>query len=337
MTRISCCVALALMLAPVPVQQFRGNPIDVDYQGALLRVVIRQLADIGGINVVIDPSVPVNAVVDLKLTQVPWDQVLDIVLKSAQLTYLIDGPVVRVLTREARNRELKDEADLKKIVEPPAVLESARLRLNHASASSLKKLLEQARLLSAKGTADVDERTNTLIVKDLPDNLAEIRQLVADLDRPEPQVEIEARILQTSRDTAKALGVQLGVNARAAPDLGNTTPLAFPNSGTVSGRVVAQGPVTQSPNDPRAGDLEKTGTAVQLPIAGATSALGISLGAVNGALAIDAALSALEHDGKIKILSQPRVTTQNNRPAEMAQGFQIPFQTVANNTVTVQF
>jgi len=337
MIRTWCGIALLFTAAAVPPQQFRGNPIDVDYQGALLRVVIRQLADIGGINVAIDPSVPINAVVDLKLTQVPWDQVLDIVLKSAQLTYQIDGPVVRVLTRETRNRELKDEAEQKKIAEPPAVLQSARLRLNHASASSLKKLLEQTRLLSAKGTADVDERTNTLIVKDLPEPLAEIRQLVADLDRPEPQVEIEARILQTSRDTARALGVQLGVNARAAPDLGNTTPLAFPNSGTMSGRVVAQGPVTQSPNDPRAGDLEKTGTAVNLPIAGATSALGISLGAVNGALAIDAALSALEHDGKIKILSQPRVTTQNNRPAEMAQGFQIPFQTVANNTVTVQF
>jgi type IV pilus assembly protein PilQ len=337
MTRIFCCVALVLTIVHLQAQQFRGKPIDVDYQGALLRGVIRQLADLGGINVVIDASVPVNAVVDLKLRQVPWDQVLDVVLKSAQLTYHVDGPVVRVLTREARSRELKEEVEQKKAGESPPALESARLRLNHASAPSLKKLLEQARLLSARGTADVDERTNTLIVKDLPDYLVEIRQLVADLDRPEPQVEIEARILQTSRDTARALGVQLGVNARAAPDLGNTTPLAFPNSGTLSGRVVAQGPVTQSPNDPRAGDLEKTGTAVQLPIAGATSALGISLGAVNGALAIDAALSALEHDGKIKILSQPRVTTQNNRPAEMAQGFQIPFQTVANNTVTVQF
>ena len=106
----------------------------------------------------------------------------------------------------------------------------------------------------------MDERTNTLIVKDIPDHLAEIRQLVADLDRPELQVEIEARILQTSRDTARALGVQLGVNARVAPDLGNTTPLAFPNSGTLSGRVVAQGPVTQSPKrSARRGTQRKPG------------------------------------------------------------------------------
>jgi type IV pilus assembly protein PilQ len=316
---------------------FTGSPIDVDYQGAQLRVVLRQLADIGGLNVVFDPSVPVAAVVDLKLTQVPWDQVMDIVLKSAQLTYLVDGPVVRVLSREARHREVAEETAQKKAGDAPPALGSARLKLSHASAISLKKLLEQARLLSAHGTADVDERTNILVVKDLPAAVADIRQLVADLDQPEPQVEIEARILQTSRDTAKALGAQLGVNGRVAPELGNTTPLAFPNRGTLSGRVIGQGPVTQGPADPRAGELEKTGTAVNLPIGAATSAVGLALGAVNGALAIDAAISALEHEGKVRILSQPRVTTQNNKPAEMAQGFQIPFQITANNTVTVQF
>jgi type IV pilus assembly protein PilQ len=320
-----------------PAPAFTGPPIDVDYQGALLRVVLRQLADIGGINLVIDAGVPLNAVVDLKLTQVPWDQVMDVVLKSAQLTYQIDGPVVRVLTREARGRELKEDAEQRRATDLAPALESIRLRLHHASAAALKKLLEQARLLSARGTADVDERTNMLIVRDLPDNVAEIRQLVADLDQPEPQIEIEARILQTSRDTARALGAQLGVNGRVSPELGNTTTLAFPNRGSVSGRVVAQGPVTQGPTDPRAGELDKTGTAVNLPIGGATTALGLSLAAINGAFAIDAALSALEHEGKVRILSQPRVTTQNNKPAEMAQGFQIPFQTVANNTVTVQF
>ncbi len=323
--------------SPTEIQKYAGRPIDVDYQGALLRVVLRQLAEIGGINLVIDPAVPLNLVVDLKLQQVPWDQVMEVVLKSAQLTYVIDGPVVRILTRDARTRELKEDADAKKSAEVPPPMEAIRFRLHHASAAALKKLIEQARLLSARGTADVDERTNMLIVRDLPPALAEIRELVADLDKPEPQIEIEARILQTSRDTARALGAQLGVNGRVSPELGNTSPLAFPNAGTLSGRVVAQGPVTQSPNDPRAGALEKTGTAVNLPIGGATSALGLSLAAINGAFAIDAALSALEHEGKVRILSQPRVTTQNNKPAEMAQGFQIPFQTVANNTVTVQF
>ena len=93
---------------------FTGTPIDVDYQGANLRTVLRQLSDIGGVNLVIDPSVPLNAPVDLKLTQVPWDQVLDVILKTTQLTYQVDGPVVRVMTREARTKELEDEARQKK-------------------------------------------------------------------------------------------------------------------------------------------------------------------------------------------------------------------------------
>ena len=87
--------------APTALRQFSGSPIDVDYQAANLRTVLRQLSEIGGINLVIDPSVPAVAPVDLKLTQVPWDQVMDVVLRSAQLTYEVEGPVVRVMTREA--------------------------------------------------------------------------------------------------------------------------------------------------------------------------------------------------------------------------------------------
>src|SRR5262245_16296096 len=90
-------------------RQFSGTPIDVDYQSANLRTVLRNLSEIGGINLVIDPSVPGNATVDLKLNQVPWDQVMDVVMKSSQLTYDLQGPVLRVLTRDARTKELQAE------------------------------------------------------------------------------------------------------------------------------------------------------------------------------------------------------------------------------------
>ena len=161
--------------------------------------------------------------------------------------------------------------------------------------------------------------------------------MLADLDKAEPQVEIEAKIIQTNHDTARAARRAVGLQRPRAPDLGNTTNLAFPNNGTVSGRTTQQGSVTQGPNDPRAGDLSRTGTAVNLPATGATSALGLSMGAINGAFNLDVALSALEHKGQLKILSTPKVTTQNNQEAEVTQGFQIPIQIVANNTVTVQF
>ena len=324
--------------AQAQARAFTGTPIDVDYQGANLRTVLRQLSDIGGVNLVIDPSVPLNAPVDLKLTQVPWDQVLDVILKTTQLTYQVDGPVVRVMTRAARTQELEDETRQKKASQAAPDLSTARIRLNYATAVAVKKLLEQGRVITERGTVDVDERTNMLILKDTADNLQEIRQLIADLDKAEPQVEIEAKIIQTNHDTARQLGVQWGLNGRVAPDLGNTTNLAFPNNGSISGRTTQQGPTTQGPNDPRSsGDTNRTGTAVNLPATGATSAIGLSLGAINGAFNLDVALSALEHKGQLKILSTPKVTTQNNQEAEVTQGFEIPIQIVANNTVTVQF
>ncbi len=323
--------------APSALHQFSGSPIDVDYQGANLRTVLRQLSEIGGINIVIDPSVPLNAAVDLKLTQVPWDQVMDVVLKTSGLTYELQGPVLRVLTREALTAELQAQAQQKQASQAAPDLATMRIRLNYSPAAAVRDLLEQARIVSDRGSVDFDERTNMLIIQDTPERLADMEALIADLDRPEPQVEIEARIVQANRDTARALGVQWGFNGRVSPELGNTTGLAFPNNGNLSGRVTEQGNVRQGPNDPRSGALDSTGTAINLPVPGATSAIGLSLGAINGAFNLDVALTALEREGSLKIMSTPRVTTQNNKQAEMTQGFQIPIQVVANNTVTVQF
>lgn len=345
---VGAVVMAALVLAPGPagestllaaqdtaaLREFSGSPIDVDYQAANLRTVLRQLAEIGGVNLVIDPSVPTALTVDLSLKQVPWDQVMDIVMRSSGLTYQLEGTVLRVLTREARTRELTAEAQQKAANQAAPDLTTTRIRLNYATAASTAELLKQVRLISDRGTVEVEERTNMLIIRDLESNIRDIRSLLADLDRPEPQVEIEAKILRTNRDTAKALGVQWGFNGRMAPELGNTTGMAFPNNGTIGGRV---GDGLQGPNDPRATGLEQRATAVNLPATGASSGLGLSMGALNGAFGLDLALSALEHEGKAKILSTPRVTTQNNQTAEITQGFQIPFQTVANNTVTVQY
>lgn len=319
-------------------RQFSGSPIDVDYQSANLRTVLRQLSEIGGVNLVIDPSVPSTSTVDLKLTQVPWDQVMDVVLRTSQLTFDLQGPVLRVLTREARTRELEDEARQKQAGQQAPDLFTMHHKLNYAKAVDVKLLLERA-ILSQRGNVEVDERSNMLIIKDVKMTLDEIRPLLAEIDKPEPQVEIEAQILQTNRDAAKALGVQWGFNGRAAAELGNTTNLAFPNNGSIGGRTVQQGPVQQGAagSDPRASTLNQTGTAVNLPVTGATSALGLSLGSINGALNVDVSISALERSGDLKILSKPKVVAQNNKRAEVTQGFQIPIQTVANNTVSVTF
>jgi type IV pilus assembly protein PilQ len=146
-------------------------------------------------------------------------------------------------------------------------------------------------------------------------------------------VEVEARVVQTNRDFARAVGIQWGFNGRANSQIGNTTGLAFPNNGSIGGRVGG----TQGPVDPRGTGNDTAATAVNFPAAAASSAIGLALGSINGAFNLDVALTALENTGKGRILSTPRLTTQNNQTAEVAQGVQIPIQTVANNTVAVSF
>jgi type IV pilus assembly protein PilQ len=188
-------------------------------------------------------------------------------------------------------------------------------------------------VLSQRGSIQTDPRTNTVIITDLADRLARAQDLLTSLDRPEPQVEIEARIVQTTREFSRLLGVQWGFNGRASQGLGNTLPLAFPNQVGVGGRT---GAAPQGATPPASAE-DAVANVVNLGVTGATSALGLALGSVNGAINLDVALSALERQGQGRLLSTPRVSTQNNVEAEITQGVQIPIQTVANNTVTVTF
>ncbi len=305
-------------------RKFTGHPISLDFQGADLRAVLRTFSEISGLNIVIDPAV--QGTVDVALRDVPWDQALDIILRANKLGYIVDGTIVRI----APLTVLADEqSQQRKLAEEQALAGELRVltkTLSYAKGDEMVTLLTKS-ALSQRGTVQIDPRTNTLIITDLPDRLNTATDLIRTLDRPQPQVEIEARIVQTNKNYARALGVQWGFNGRIDPALGNTTNLAFPNSGSLSGAVgttVGTG-VNAAP-----------GT-VNLGVNGATSAVGLALGSVNGSFNLDVALSALETSGNGRILSTPRVTTQNNIAAEMTQGTQIPIQTVANNTVTVTF
>jgi type IV pilus assembly protein PilQ len=305
--------------------RFQGHPITLDFQGADLRSVLRTFADISGLNIVIDPTI--NGAVDVSLKDVPWDQALDIILKANKLGYAVDGTVVRIAPINVLAQE---EEERRKLTDAQALSGELRvltLPLSYAKAGDLVGILTRS-ALSARGEVQVDTRTNTLIVRDLGDRLTTAAELVKALDRPQPQVEIEARIVQTTRDFARALGVEWGFTGRVDPALGNTTPFAFPNNGALNGRVGG----TQGAN-PDA----QTDRGINLRAPAPTSAVGIALGAVNGALNLDLVLSQLESSGRGRLLSTPRVSTQNNIEAEMTQGVQIPIQTVANNTVTVSF
>jgi type IV pilus secretin PilQ/predicted competence protein len=305
--------------------KFNGHPITLDFQGADLRSVLRTFADISGLNIVIDPTI--NGAVDVSLKDVPWDQALDIILKANKLGYAVDGTVVRIAPI---NILAQEEEERRKLTDAQALSGELRvltIPLSYAKATDLVAILTRS-ALSARGEVQVDMRTNTLIVRDLADRLQTASELVKALDRPQPQVEIEARIVQTTRDFARALGVEWGLNGRMDPALGNTTPFAFPNNGSLSGRVGEQAIGSSGQSVDRG---------VNLRAPAATSALGIALGAVNGSVNLDVVLSQLESTGRGRLLSTPRVSTQNNVEAEMTQGVQIPIQTVANNTVTVNF
>jgi type IV pilus assembly protein PilQ len=317
-------------VAPVPgAGRFTGYPISLDFQDVDLRAVLRTFSEISGLNIVIDPTI--QGTVNVNLRDIPWDQALDIILRSNKLGYVVDGAVIRIAPLSVLADE---EAQRRKLAEEQALSGELRVltrSLSYARASDLTALLT-ATVLSPRGNTQVDARTNTIIITDLADRLDRAGELLTTLDRPEPQVEIEARIVQTNRDFARAIGVQWGFNGRAATALGNTLPLSFPNQGSITGRTGnSQGAPSPDPG------ADAVNQVVNLGVTGASSAIGLALGSINGALNLDVALSALERSGQGRILSTPRVSTQNNVEAEIMQGVQIPIQTVANNTVTVTF
>ncbi len=288
-------------------KQYTGDPLSLDLDGVDLRAVLRTFSEVSGLNMVIDPDV--QGTVDIKLTDVPWDQALDVILRANQLDYSVDGTIVRVskiATLEAENRARQSASQAASERQAQAGLSFETFPLSYAKAADMAPLLRGSLRMSRFGQVQVDVRTNTLIIADLPDQFAAIRNLLTTLDRPEPQVEIEARVITTTRDFARAIGVQWGLNGRMTPEIGNTTNLAFPNSGVLIGETGSIG---------RAGRPQL--------------AIGLALGAVNGAFNLDVALSALERSGKGRVLSTPRVTTQNNVEAEIMQGVQIPLVTPA--------
>lgn len=281
---------------------FSGHPVSLDFQGVDLRAVLRTFSEITGLNVVIDPGV--KGTVDVSLREVPWDQALDIILRANQLGYSVEGSIVRIAplevlaAEEAVRRKLQEERELS------GEQKTYTRALSYAKAKDLTPLLLKTSM-TRRGTIDVDERTNTIILTDLQAGLDKARQLIDTLDTPQPQVEIEARIIETQSSFRKELGIRLGLSGSLTPALGNTLPLTFPNSAigeAATGTIDRQAP-----------------TVAQL-----------ALGSVNGALKLDAALSALETEGKVKVISAPRVIMQNNIEGEILQGTQIPYTTATS-------
>jgi type IV pilus assembly protein PilQ len=319
-----------------------GTPISLDFKDGDLQDIFRLFADISGLNVVVNPGV--SGKVTLKLNEVPWGRALELILKTNGLGCVLEGNVIRI----ARLTDLqREEADRRKLDEEKQLagdLIDWTKRISYAKATTLSDVLKKAGALSARGQINVDERTNTILVRDLPSFVEKAKNLIAELDTSTPQVEIEARIVVTNRNFTRDLGVQWGFGAESTPRFGNTTNQTFPNSIVLNGGALKSTAGLPADNLGPGGlssgagiGQSSRGYAVNLPAAAANSAIGVSMGNILGSFNLDLALTALEKQGRTRLLSSPKVTTQNNQAAEIKQGVQIPIQTSANNTISVQF
>ena len=318
-----------------------GTPISLDFKDGDLQDIFRLFSDISGLNVVVNPGV--TGKVTLKLNEVPWGRALELILKTNGLGCVLEDNVIRIARLSDLQRE---EADRRKLDEEKALageLTDYTRRISYAKAGTLSTVLKSAGALSARGQINIDERTNTIIIRDLPTFVEKAKGLMAELDTATPQVEIEARIVVTNRNFSRDFGIQWGFGAEKTNRYGNATNQVFPNQIVVNGGGVPGAgldPDNLGPGGVSSGTgigQSGRGYAVNLPASNFNSAIGISMGNVLGSFNLDVALTALEQQGRGRLLSTPKVTTQNNMPAEIKQGVQIPIQTVANNTVTTQF
>ncbi|MGD9345149.1 MAG: type IV pilus secretin PilQ [Candidatus Aminicenantes bacterium] len=307
--------------------KYTGDILSLKFKDADLRDVILYLADFAGLNVVFDPEVRGTVTVDLKDT--PWDQALDIILRINKMGKTLEGNVLRIAPTAVLAREKEEERRLQEaqVIAGPTVVKT--FTLSYSRASEVEGLLRSK--MSERGEMIVDERTNTLIITEVRDRMEVLERLINVFDTATPQVSIEARIVEATSTFIRNLGVQWGFRGINDPFYGNQTSLQFPNRTLVDGALIPQGIVTKGVGGPLGG------YGINLPAPAFTTAVGLSMANVLDTFRIDMALTALETSGEGRIISAPKVTTQNNQEAEIIQGRQIPVQTVANFTVTTRY
>jgi type II secretory pathway component GspD/PulD (secretin) len=259
------------------------RPMNLDVQGADIRTVIRSIAEYGGANIVADREV--DGPVTVRLTQMPWRQALDIVCQSAGLVTLEAEGIIRIATLKIlRDEGLEKESSARKREELQP-LETRVFNIRYASAKELKDAV--AFVLSKRGSANIDERTNTLLVSDIAPRVIEVEKLVGTLDTETRQVEITARLVDVDRTAARQLGIQW------------TMENLHSNSERVSGSLGVK----------------------ELP---ATASGTVRLGVVRGFGNLDATIEALERENRATLISSPRITTVNNRKAKILVGKEVP-------------
>ncbi len=326
-------------VVPQTTPRYTGEPIRVNFKDVDLQDFFRLIHEVSGLNVVLDPSVKGN--LTLVMDDVPWDQVLDIVLKNNGLDKQLDGNVLRIATQATLKSEAETRAAVIQAQEESVEPVTVTRRLSYAKASiqgsqqsggkqqmgkGMDELLKP--FLSKRGTIFGDSRTNTLLIRDIPTVIPRLDELIHQLDRKSQQVAIEARVVLASRSFAQDLGTQFGFQSTAGNSvIGGLQSLL---TGTTSSS--GTGGTGTTPTGPGTFALPLN---TNLPAIGPTSGVLYSFHSTN--FALDFAITAMESKGVGKLISSPNILTQNNAEGTVQQGTQIPIQTNINNTISTQY
>ena len=310
-------------------QIYEGDRLSLNFQDIEVRAVLQLLADFTGLNMVVSDTV--SGRITLRLKNVPWDQAMDIILKTKGLSMRRNDNVVLVAPTEEIAAREKLELESQQQIAELAPLRSELIQVNYAKAQDLAALLKSSenKLISERGSVSIDERTNTLLVQDTAAKLSEVRALVGELDIPIRQVLIESRIVIANNDFARDLGVKLGVGVAGDGDSwrwkvagGLPGDVASPEVGSTSFEIPA--------------GSGNQGLLVNLPqtlASGSGGAVNFLLGKI-GSYLLRLELSAMQQEGKGEIISSPRVITSDQNKATIKQGVEIPYQEASSSGAT---
>jgi len=311
--------------------RYTGEPISVNLKDVDLKDFFRLIHEISGLNVVLDPNV--KGTLTIVLDEVPWDQALDIVLQNNGLDKQLNGNVLRIATKETLKKEAETARDLQKAQAEAVAPVTVTRVLSYAKAATMKDTLKK--FLSSRGDIFSDDRSNQLVIRDIPSVIPTIDNLIRQLDRKSQQVEIEARVVSASRSFSQDIGVQwgfAGTTTSGRSIFGGVSAVGV--SPVTTGTAIPQPPLVSS-----SGSGSSTGGSLPLNVnlgAGVPTS-GIYFGHRSPNFAVDLFITAAETKGVGKLLSKPKVITQNNEKATVKQGTKIPIQTTINNTISVQY
>ncbi|MGA2429996.1 MAG: type IV pilus secretin PilQ [Candidatus Acidiferrum sp.] len=313
--------------------RYSGEPISVNLKDVDLRDFFRLIHEISGLNVVLDPNV--KGTLTIVLDEVPWDQALDIVLQNNGLDKQLHGNVLRIATLDTIKKEAETARDLRKAQNDAQDMITVTRVLSYAKADLMAPVLKK--FLTTRGDVLFDVRSNQLIIRDIPSVIPNIDNLIHQLDRKSQQVEIEARVVEATRSFALDIGSEFGFAGTTtggrslfsgAPQVGA--------SGVTTGAGLPPSPVTVTTGQ-TTGNGATSGIPLNTNLGAGTPTSGFGFSQRSPNFAVDFFITAAESKGVGKLLSKPRIITQNNEKATVKQGVKIPIQTTINNTISVQY